>query len=46
LFAEEGEKVLESLRRFGNLIADVIQATRFTAWQKPFDPLLTPGARN
>ena len=43
---KEGEKVLEPLRCFGNPIADVICPTPFTAWQKAFDPLLTPGVRN
>lgn len=43
---KEGEKIFESLRRFGNPIADVIRPTPFTAWQKAFDPLLTAGARN
>ncbi|HLF34517.1 MAG TPA: FAD-binding oxidoreductase [Cyclobacteriaceae bacterium] len=43
---KEGEKVLEPLRRFGNPIADMIGPTPFAAWQKAFDPLLTPGARN
>jgi FAD/FMN-containing dehydrogenase len=42
----EGERVLASLRRFGNPVADVIRPTPFVAWQKAFDPLLTPGARN
>jgi FAD/FMN-containing dehydrogenase len=43
---QEGEKVLEPLRRFGNPIADVIGPVPFAAWQQAFDPLLTPGARN
>jgi len=43
---QEGEKVLEPLRRFGNPIADVIGPVPFVAWQQAFDPLLTPGARN
>jgi FAD/FMN-containing dehydrogenase len=43
---QEGEKILEPLRRFGNPIADVIGPVPFTAWQQAFDPLLTPGARN
>jgi FAD/FMN-containing dehydrogenase len=43
---KEGEKLFESLRRFGNPIADVIGPTPFTEWQKAFDPLLTAGARN
>jgi FAD/FMN-containing dehydrogenase len=43
---KEGEKVFESLRRFGNPIKDVIAPTLFASWQKAFDPLLTSGARN
>ena len=42
----EGEKVLEPLRRFGNPIADVIGPVPFAAWQQAFDPLLAAGARN
>jgi FAD/FMN-containing dehydrogenase len=43
---QEGEKVFEPLRRFGNPIADVIGPVPFAAWQQALDPLLTPGARN
>ncbi|OFW03307.1 MAG: FAD-linked oxidase [Acidobacteria bacterium RIFCSPLOWO2_02_FULL_67_36] len=41
-----GERALEGLRRFGQPIADVVQPHPYTGWQKAFDPLLTPGARN
>jgi FAD/FMN-containing dehydrogenase len=43
---EEGAKVLKPMREFGKPIADVVGPTRFVDWQKAFDPLLTPGARN
>ena len=42
----QGERLLQPLRDFGDPIADVISPHAFTAWQKAFDPLLTPGARN
>jgi FAD/FMN-containing dehydrogenase len=42
----EGKKLIEPLRRFGNPHGEHIGAQPYTAWQKAFDPLLTPGARN
>jgi FAD/FMN-containing dehydrogenase len=42
----EGEKALAELRGLGKPIADVVGPHPFTGWQKAFDPLLTPGARN
>ncbi len=42
----QGERLLQPLRDYGDPIADVIGPHAFTAWQKAFDPLLTPGARN
>jgi len=42
----EGEAVLQPLRDFGNPHADVIGPHQYAAWQKAFDPLLTPGERN
>ncbi len=42
----DGERVAKPLRTVGKPIADVIAPHPFTAWQKIFDPLLTPGARN
>ena len=43
---EDGEKALAPLRAVGQPIADVIGLNAFADWQKAFDPLLTPGARN
>lgn len=42
----EGDAVLKPLREFGSPHADVIGPHQYTAWQKAFDPLLTPGERN
>jgi FAD/FMN-containing dehydrogenase len=42
----EGEKATRALRGLGKPIADVISSHPFVGWQKAFDPLLTPGARN
>lgn len=41
-----GKKLIEPLRRFGDLHGEHIGAQPYTEWQKAFDPLLTPGARN
>ncbi|MEO7922068.1 MAG: FAD-binding oxidoreductase [Chitinophagaceae bacterium] len=43
---QEGEKILDPLRKFGKPIADVVGPTPFAGFQQAFDPLLTPGARN
>lgn len=43
---EEGKRILEPLRKFGNPIADVIGPHPYLKWQQAFDPLLTFGARN
>jgi FAD/FMN-containing dehydrogenase len=40
------KKLIEPLRRFGDLHGEHIGAQPYTEWQKAFDPLLTPGARN
>jgi FAD/FMN-containing dehydrogenase len=42
----EGQKWLERLRAFGNPHGEHIGAQPYTEWQKAFDPLLAPGARN
>jgi FAD/FMN-containing dehydrogenase len=42
----QGEKATRELRALGKPIADVISPHPFVGWQKAFDPLLTPGARN
>jgi FAD/FMN-containing dehydrogenase len=42
----EGEKSIAALRRFGDAHGEYIGAMPYVQWQKAFDPLLTPGARN
>jgi FAD/FMN-containing dehydrogenase len=42
----EGEKLIAPLRAFGDAHGEHIGAQPYVAWQKAFDPLLTPGARN
>lgn len=42
----EGQKVIEPVRNFGNKIAEHSGPMPYSAWQTAFDPLLTPGARN
>ena len=42
----EGEKVIAPLRRFGKAHGEHIGGQPYVQWQKAFDPLLTPGARN
>jgi FAD/FMN-containing dehydrogenase len=43
---DEGEKLIASLRAFGNAHGEHFGTQPYVAWQKAFDPLLTPGARN
>src|SRR5437016_5417444 len=42
----EGQKLVEPLRTFGDVLGEHIGAQPYTQWQKAFDPLLAPGARN
>jgi FAD/FMN-containing dehydrogenase len=42
----DGELVMEPIRAVGHPIADVVGVNPFAGWQKAFDPLLVPGARN
>lgn len=42
----EGEKLIAPLRGFGDVHGEHIGAQPYVQWQKAFDPLLTPGARN
>jgi FAD/FMN-containing dehydrogenase len=44
--AEEGQRAIEPLRNFGQPCGEHIGLMPYRAWQKAFDPLLTPGARN
>ena len=41
-----GEKVHAAIRQFGTPHGEHVGVMPFAAWQKAFDPLLTPGARN
>ena len=42
----KGEKLVQPLRNFGNPVGEHVGAQPYADWQKAFDPLLTPGARN
>ena len=42
----EGDKLIAPLRHFGDAHGEHIGAQPYVQWQKAFDPLLTPGARN
>ncbi len=42
----DGEKLIAPLRAFGAAHGEHIGAQPYVDWQKAFDPLLTPGARN
>ena len=42
----EGERLIAPLRQFGNPYGEHVGAMPYVEWQKAFDPLLTPGARN
>ncbi|CAM3411320.1 FAD-linked oxidase [Bordetella sputigena] len=43
---QNGPPVTEPIRQFGTAYGEHLGAMPYTAWQKAFDPLLTPGARN
>jgi FAD/FMN-containing dehydrogenase len=42
----EGQKLVQRLRTFGDVLGEHVGAQPYTEWQKAFDPLLAPGARN
>jgi FAD/FMN-containing dehydrogenase len=42
----DAEKLIAPLRAFGTAHGEHLGAQPYTSWQKAFDPLLTPGARN
>jgi FAD/FMN-containing dehydrogenase len=44
--AAEGQKLIEPLRTFGDAVGEHVGVQPYTEWQKAFDPLLAPGARN
>jgi FAD/FMN-containing dehydrogenase len=43
---KQGEELIQPLRKFGKPVGAHVGVQPYTAWQKAFDPLLTPGARN
>jgi FAD/FMN-containing dehydrogenase len=43
---EKNEKLVDSLRGFGQPVGEFIGRMPYINWQQMFDPLLTPGARN
>lgn len=43
---DEGEKLIEPLRRFGTAHGEHVGVQPYVAWQQAFDPLLARGARN
>jgi FAD/FMN-containing dehydrogenase len=43
---EDGPRAIEPLRQFGTPYGEHLGPMPYTAWQKAFDPLLAPGARN
>lgn len=43
---EEGKQILSKLKGLGSSVGDGLGIYPFTGFQKVFDPLLTPGARN
>ena len=44
--AKKGNRLIAPLRGFGELLGEQTGPVPYTAWQRAFDPLLTPGARN
>jgi FAD/FMN-containing dehydrogenase len=44
--AADGDAATRGLRAYGKPIADVVAPTPYAAFQKAFDPMLLPGARN
>lgn len=43
---DQGQALVEPLRRFGAPVGEFVGVQPYTAWQQAFDPLLAPGARN
>ena len=42
----EAEKLIAPVRAFGTVVGEHVGAQPYAQWQKAFDPLLGPGARN
>lgn len=43
---EEGKRLIEPVRHFGEPVGEHVGVNPYTGWQQAFDGLLTPGARN
>lgn len=43
---QQGEPLIEPLRKFGTALGEHVGVQPYVAWQQAFDPLLAPGARN
>lgn len=43
---KKGEKAIEPIRHFGQVVGEFIGVQPYKNWQQAFDPLLTPGSRN
>ena len=43
---DEGERLIQPLRAFGNVLGEHVGAMPYIQWQQGFDPLLAAGARN
>ena len=43
---EKGKRAFEPVRKFGTVIGEHIGVQPYKMWQRTFDPLLAPGARN
>jgi FAD/FMN-containing dehydrogenase len=43
---KKGEEILKPLRSFGKVLGEHVGVQPFKNWQRAFDPLLAPGARN
>jgi len=43
---QQGQPLIEPLRKFGTPVGEHVGVQPYTAWQQAFDPLLAAGARN
>lgn len=43
---EQGRQLIDPLHKFGTVLGEHVGVQPYVNWQKAFDPLLTPGARN
>ena len=43
---DDGQKLIDPIRKFGDLVGEHVGPQPYVQWQQAFDPLLAPGARN